>query len=168
MQTRWKESWAQKVLQLMCVLCAFGALQAQAAVDLGDLSAGDDVVEFATADSGVAFSETFEFTLLEAGTVFSTAIAYGVVDSFSASLDGVDMLPFTSNILLGLPVTLAPGDYSLMVSGTLTSAFSLLTDVPYAVELSVAAVPLPAPVLLLGSAILGLVGFSRRGASAEA
>ncbi len=135
-----------------------------ATIDLGPLSPGGDIGLDFNVVSG-SFSDTWKFEVTSTGKLTGGFLGVFGISAMTASI-GSDSyaafpspLPFFGPALLAPSVVLTPGHYTISVSGTAGGFFPVGG---YVGAVGLSAVPVPAPVLLLGSAMLGLVGFARR------
>lgn len=147
-------------MALLMVASAVFSLNSHAAtIDLGALGVGD--TEFGAGFAFGSISDSWTFTVTQTGKL-SAGFAFpifGSIDVLSASdINGSPFALALPGQLTLTPVVLTPGMYSISVTGTTNP----LGFGAYVGALQLTAVPLPAPVLLLGSAMLGLVGFARR------
>ncbi|HNH72108.1 MAG TPA: hypothetical protein PK744_11450 [Pseudomonadales bacterium] len=144
---------------LMVASAVFSFNSHAATIDVGMLAVGD--TKFGAGFEFGSISDTWLFEVVETGTLkagFEFPV-FGTIASLSAS--PVSGSPFTlaaPGQLVLTPVVLTPGMYSVSVTGSTHP----LGFGAYVGAFQLTAVPLPAPVLLLGSAMLGLVGFARR------
>ncbi|HMZ92863.1 MAG TPA: hypothetical protein PLH04_05725 [Pseudomonadales bacterium] len=152
-------------MALLMVASAVFSLNSHAAtIDLGKLGVGDTELDISIAFGSIA--DTWKFEVTETGKLVSGFAGIFGIASLSADISGTPFasvpspLPLLSPVLLGPSIVLSPGMYSISVTGTTGTGFFPIGGYIGAVGLT--AVPLPAPVLLLGSAMLGLVGFARR------
>lgn len=144
---------------LMVASAVFSFNSHAATIDLGTLAVGD--TKFGAGFGFEGISDTWKFQVTQTGKLSGAFFfpIFGSINSLNAT--SVSSSPFTlpmAGQLVLTPVVLTPGMYSVSVTGTTMP----LGYGAYVGAFSLTAVPLPAPVMLLGSAMLGLVGFARR------
>lgn len=154
---------------LMVASAVFSFNSHAATIDLGTLAVGD--TKFGAGFGFGSVSDTWKFEVTQTGKLsgFFAGLA-GTISSLSPSSIGsgsfssgslpYPLSTFLSPVLLAPSVVLTPGMYSITVTGTTTPFLGGFGA--YVGTVGLTAVPLPAPVMLLGSAMLTLVGFARR------
>jgi hypothetical protein len=142
--------------------------------DLGTLDTTNDGASFGASNLTGAFSKEFDFNLVGGSYLFGLTATNTFnktkvgISNFAATLDGQAFgntlynLSLSANskfnFLFGEASSLASGSHKLIISGTGNkSSFGGSIGVS-----SISAVPVPAAVWLMGSALIGLVSFGKR------
>jgi hypothetical protein len=155
----------KKILVVVSFILAAFSFQANAATyNLGTINDFESFSGYLTKDNG--YSETWNFKVLFQSVVSASATntasvfkgkIVGKVKDFSATLDGIslDLASLGNAQFLSIDNLLASaGDHSLVISGS--------SDGSYGGSIAVAQTPIPAAVWLFGSALMGMMGVSRR------
>ncbi|UOA09825.1 VPLPA-CTERM sorting domain-containing protein [Methylobacter sp. S3L5C] len=165
-------------MSILKLIVAAGLLTASmasmASTNLGTLDTINEGTDFGASNLTGAFSEEFVFNLVGGDYLFGLTATntfsktkVGITD-FTATLDGnafsnsLYNIALTANtkfnFLFGEVSSLASGDHKLIISGTGNkSSFGGSIEVS-----AISAVPVPAAVWLMGSALIGLVSFGKR------
>ena len=157
----------KKILVVISFVMAVFSFQANAAnIALGTISLSKD---FSNTVSG-AFSDTYTFNTSLPSTVgvSATNVAvkfsgniFGEISNFAGTLNGVALEFSTATVGNAIAKFLVGNvsgatDYTLVLSGNAGNGAS------YGGSIAVAPVPVPAAVWLFGSALMGMLGVSRR------
>lgn len=146
---------------LLIVGALFSLSSHAATIDLGQIAPGDTKSRLEGVSFG--FSDTWKFEVTSKGKLTGHFVEFHDIVSMSATIGSDSYTQIIPSPLLPLApylltssIVLDPGHYTIDVSG-LAGGFG-----SYIGTVGLTAVPVPTPVLLLGSAMLGLAGFARR------
>jgi hypothetical protein len=165
-----------RILPVLAALVCGGNAVAATTVDLGTIAS--DKAFASDANIVGSFSNTWTFNLTSVSevaiSVTNSSVAinnfqFGKISDFFGTLDGVALqastIPpvvngnatYTFSLLSGTFSGLTAGQHSLVIGGT-----GIAPGGSYGGSITVATVPVPAAIVLLGSALTGLVTIGRR------
>jgi hypothetical protein len=155
----------KKILVVVSFILAAFSFQANAATyNIGTVADFETIGGYLTEDNG--YTDTWNFNVLFQSVISASATntfakfkanIVGKINGFSATLDGVNLggATFGNAQLLSIDNLLASaGEHSLVISGA--------SEGSYGGSIAVAQTPIPAAVWLFGSALMGMMGVSRR------